>query len=270
MNTTHSPLHPMPRFRRAALASMLAVPLLAAAGGGGHGHGHGVPTVQFSGCTEFVGVAPVDADAARALVPTAYTLVADALGARLVVRLADCEALRVGPRPARPGRVAQYGLIIVSPDGTAADPNTGINNYTLGYLSNSPLLVQALRDAGVPAQLDEALAYEAPAAAGEFFAAASPERAQAGPRWFVHGTVGAPVVPTTFLANWWVAGPGGRTTKMATTVPLISFDFSSQVSFTTSRQGAFATLLPGHRIAAFPLSFRGAFPAATMLTTVTR
>jgi hypothetical protein len=171
--------------------------------------------------------------------------------------------------------VAQVGLIIVSPDGTGTDPNTAINNYTLGYVSNSPALVQALRGAGVPAVLDEGLAYTAPAptaagGSGDLFVAVAPEHPAAGPRWFLHGTVNVPGFDTSFLANWWVAGPGGRETKMATTLPLISFDFGSQVSFTTQRQGALATLLPGHRIENFVLSFRGAFPAATMVTTVTR
>ncbi|RVU49288.1 hypothetical protein [Rubrivivax rivuli] len=259
--------------RTAALA-LLWCPLLALASGDGPG-GSQPPTVQFTQCTEFVGVAVVDAAAARALVPARYTLVADAAGARLVVRAADCAAVRVGARPARPGRVAQVGLIIVSPDGTGTDPNTAINNYTLGYVSNSPALVQALRGAGVPAVLDEGLAYTAPAptaagGSGDLFVAVAPEHPAAGPRWFLHGTVNVPGFDTSFLANWWVAGPGGRETKMATTLPLISFDFGSQVSFTTQRQGALATLLPGHRIENFVLSFRGAFPAATMVTTVTR
>lgn len=222
------------------------------------------PTVSFAGCTEFVGVAPVDATAARALVPAAYTLVSDAAGAKLVVRVADCAAVQVGSQPARPGRVGQVGLIIVSPDGTATDPLTSINNYTLLYAADSRALVQALRSAGIPAALDDGLAYEA--AAGELFAAIAPPE---GTRWTLWGTVNAPALPQPFLANWWYAGPRGEA-KMATTIPSIAFDFGSQVSFYASRAGVLGSLLPSSRIAGFPLSFRGAFDAGTMVVSVKR
>ena len=231
-----------------------------------------VATVHFAQCTEFVGVAPVDAAKARALVPAHYTPVADAAGARLVVRAADCASVRVGALPAKPGRVAQIGIIILSPDGTATDPNTAINNYTLTYASDAPALVSLLRAAGVPAALDLGLAYEVspPAGSGsEFYVAVSPELdAGAGHRatWFLHGTVNSPVVPTTFLANWWRRG-GGREVKMATDIPVISFDFASQVRFATSRQNAVGGLLGANGLTSFPLSFRGAFAAGTMVVT---
>lgn len=229
-------------------------------------------TVQFAQCTEFVGVAPVDAVKARALVPATYTPVIDAAGARQVVRAADCTSVRVGMRPPKPGRVAQIGIIIFSPDGTAADPNTGINNYTLTYASNAPALVAVLRAAGVPVALDLGLAYEIspPLGAGsEFYVAVSPELdGGAGNRatWFLHGSVNTPLVPTTFLANWW-RREGAREVKMATDIPAISFDFASQVRFATSRLNTVGGLLGANGLAGFPLSFRGAFAAGTMLVT---
>ncbi len=70
-------------------------------------------------------------------------------------------------------------------------------------------------------------------------------------------------VPTPLLANWWVLD-GSKETKMATTLPLILFDFASEVSFTTSRQNLIGRLLQANQIARFPLSFRGAFAAGTM------
>lgn len=260
------------------LAALLFVPALACGAAQASGPGNSNSTVQFAQCTEFIGVAFIDAAKARAQVPQRYTLVADAAGARLVVRAADCASVRVGNGPARPARVAQIGIIIVSPDGTAADPNTGINNYTLTYASNSPALVLALRAAGVPAALDMGLAYEinpassAPGAGSEFYVAVSPEwdgGASNRATWYLHGSVNTPVVPSTFVANWWRL-EGGRETKMATTVPVITLDFGSQVSFATSRLNTVGQLLPGNGVAGFPLSFRGAFDAATMLTSVSR
>lgn len=234
-------------------------------------HGPSSIAVQFAQCTEFVGVAPVDAIKARALVPTAYTPFIDAAGARLVVRAADCASVRVGSLPPKPGRVAQIGIIIFSPDGTATDPNTGINNYTLSYASNAPALVGALRTAGLPAQLDLGLAYEInpPQGAGsEFYVAVSPELdGGAGATWFLHGSVNTPLAPTTFVANWW-HDDGRREVKMATDIPAISFDFSSQVRFATSRLNTVGGLLGSNGLAGFPLSFRGAFAAGTMRVTV--
>lgn len=221
--------------------------------------------VEFTRCTEFVGVAPVNEAAARALVPSRYTLVADAAGARLLVRVTDCEGIRVGLLPRRPGRVAQIGLIIVSPDGTATDPNTSINNYTLSYATNVPALVVRLQQADVPAVLDLNLAYEFAPAQGpsELYAAVTPSYGQS-PTWFVHGSVTHPTIETTFLANWWVA-KGQSETKMATTFPVIFFDFTSTVSFYTSRNNVIGQLIGGNRIANFPLSFRGAYAQASMV-----
>ena len=225
-----------------------------------------LPNTRFGDCTEFVGVAPVPEAPARALVPQRFTPVVVGGMAQLVVRVADCRVVQVGRAPARAGRVGQIGLIIASPDGTATDPNTSINNSTLSYASNVPALVLALRAAQLPAALDIGLAYEVtPAAAGEFYAAVTPE-VGLGSAWFLHGTVGSPTVPTSFLANWWGTG-GRRTVKMATTIPAISFDFGSVVSYTGSRLSVVGPLLGGNRLQSFPVSFRGAFASGTMVVT---
>lgn len=224
--------------------------------------------VQFSRCTEFVGVAAADAAGVRALVPLRYMPVVDAAGAKLVVRVADCEAVRVGSLPARPGRVAQIGAIIVSPDGTGTDPNTSINNYTLSYATDAPALALLLRAAGVPAAIDTGLTIEAtPAGSGhEFYAAVSPEIDTGSPTWFLHGTVYTPTLASPFLANWWRYG-GGRETKMATDIPSIGFDFSSVMAFTTSRRNLVGRLLPGNQVSSFQITFRGAFAEGTMTVT---
>jgi hypothetical protein len=228
----------------------------------------GALDVQFSGCTESVGITPVQYDKARALVPQRYELVTDVQGAKMVVRAAECQGIRVGKQPARPGRIAQVGLIIQSPDGTATDPNTSINNYTLSYSSDHPALVLALRSLGVPAAPSNHIRFEvSPTAAdlNELYVAAVPDSGLS-PIWFLHGAVKTPTVPSPFLANWWVLD-GRQEIKMATHLPLIFFDFTSDVSFTTSRVNPLGQLLLSNHVARFPVSFRGAFEGGAMRVT---
>ena len=260
------PIHPL---RALALAAALA------AAGAASAHGGNAPlTVQFSGCTEFVGVAAADAVRVRARVPQRFTPIVDAAGAKLVVRVADCSAVKVGALPARPGRVAQIGAMIFSPDGTATDPNTAINNYTLSYATNSPSLAVALRSTGVPAVLDEGLAIEATPTGGAngaaaFYAAVSPDFELGSPTWFLHGTVFTPGFNSPFLANWWQA-VGAADVKMSTDIPSIAFDFGSVMTFATSRRNAIGALLPDNVVTNWQLTFRGAFDAGTMTVTQRR
>ncbi len=223
--------------------------------------------VRFENCTEFVGVAPVDEVKARALVPTPYQLVTDDAGAKLVVRISDCQGISVNHRPAKPGTVAHIGIMLYSPDGTATDPNTSINNYTLTYTSNLADLVKGLNKQGVSALLDSQLAYEVTPLSGpaEFYASVSPNVGNA-PTWSLHGSMTDPQVPSEFLANWWQFSAKGEI-KMATTIPLIYFDFSSQVSFLTSRENQIGALIGSNQIAHFPVSFRGQFAIAEMVVT---
>lgn len=253
-----TPRHPHPATAAALLATTLAAPALA---------GEPPLTVQFTNCTEFVGLAPAKAVESRAKVPAAYNLLVGAQGATLVVRVTDCQGVQVGAQRARPGRVAQVGLLISSPDGTATDPNTSINNYTLTYATNLPALAVALAARGVAATLDTGLAYEFTPATGssELYAAVSPEL-DASPTWFLHGTVNAPGIPIPFLANWW-QGSGRQAVKMSSTFPDILFDFGASVTLTTSRRNAIGQLLPGGNTTGFPVSFRGAYTTATMTVT---
>lgn len=221
--------------------------------------------VLFEDCTEFVGIAPVDGTKARSLLPSRYTLVTDTEGAKLVVRIANCQSIRVNQHHPQPGTVAHIGLMVYSPDGTATDPNTSINNYTLSFTSNVAELVKSLRQADIAASFDANLAYEFSPATGpsELYAAVTPDN-PASTSWFVHGTVTNPLIPSPFLANWWASTHKGQV-KMATDIPLIYFDFTSNVRFFTSRQNPIGDLIGSNQIASFPLSFRGQFASATML-----
>ncbi len=224
-------------------------------------------TVQFSQCSEFVGLVPVDAGKAQALLPPRYTLVVDGADtARLVVRMTDCKAIRVGALPARAGRLAQAGLLIVSPDGTASDPNTGINNYTLTYASNVPALVLGLVGQDVPAALDAEMEYAVtpPLGAGSrLYAAVAPELGDST-RFFLDGTVNTPSYASTFLANWWRLS-GGTSIRMQTEFPTIAFDFASSVAFTTNPANVLGKLTGTARVTSFAITYRGTYDAATMV-----
>ena len=224
-------------------------------------------TVKFSQCSEFVGLVPIPAAKAQALLPARYTLVVDAANtARLVVRMTDCQAIRVGALPARAGRLAQAGLLIVSPDGTASDPNTGINNYTLTYASNVPALVLGLASQGVPAALDAQMEYvvNPPQGAGSaLYAAVAPEIGDST-RFFLDGSVNTPTFATTFLANWWRVD-GKRQIRMQTDFPTIAFDFASSVAFTTNSANMLGQLTGTSRVTSFAITYRGMYDAATMV-----
>jgi hypothetical protein len=226
------------------------------------GVGH-ASTLDFNDCTEFVGVAAVDFERARALVPSQYTLVTDNAGAKLVVRVTGCESVRVGLQKTRPARVAQVGIMVYSPDGTGTDPNTSINNYTLSYATDLPALAGALRLAGVPATIDPNLAYEFTQGDPAELYAAVTQSLQSWNAWTLYGTIHTPTYTTTFLANWWLV-QGSREIKMESVFPVIAFDFASRVSLFTSRQSALGLLLKANRIENFPLSFRGAYSFARM------
>ena len=227
-------------------------------------------TVQFNDCSEFVGLVAIDPAKARLQLPARYTLVLDGANtARLVVRMSDCKAIRVGALPAHAGRLAQIGLLIVSPDGTASDPNTGINNYTLTYASNAPALVLGLLAQGVPAALDAAMEYEVRPPLGQgssLYAAVAPELGDS-PRFFLDGTVNTPTYDTPFLANWWRLN-GAKQTRMQTNIPDIAFDFASSVAFTTGSTNIIGRLLDTNRVSSFAVTYRGRFDSGTMIVNV--
>lgn len=74
------------------------------------------------------------------MVPARYSLVADASGVRLVVRVSNCESFGSGASRGRPGTIAHIGIMINSPDGTGTDPNVSFytsSNNTIGQFLGS-------------------------------------------------------------------------------------------------------------------------------------
>ena len=224
--------------------------------------------VDLNNCTEFAGVSPINEIQARALVPSKYKLVVNGTKASLVVRVSDCQEVSVNGHPGKPGRVAHIGVELISPDGTATDPNTSINNYTLSYASNIPELVEGLNRFALPAVKAPELDYEfaPPNGPSLLYASVAPLDPNS-PAWFLYGTVTNPTIPSPFLANWWYLSNSGQV-KMATTFPKIYFDFTSTVSFYTSSKNIIGTLIGGNSINNFPVSFRGQYTYAQMIVTL--
>ena len=221
-------------------------------------------SASLQNCTELIGFGPISFASARALVPADYTLVPFNGSAGLVVRAARCESVRFGNSQARPATVAQIGIAVVPPDGTG-----DINNYQLLYATDDAQLADALNEAGVPAALDRALAYEfSPDSGGhgEVYAAVSATDTQAA--WFLTGVAdlpppgGSPVV-----ANWWANG-SQRTAKMSTSIPSIGYGAAS-FSLHTSKQSLVGHLIGGNTDSAFVFfNARGVFAAGTLLISV--
>ncbi|MFN0301005.1 MAG: hypothetical protein ACKVQU_11720 [Burkholderiales bacterium] len=226
--------------------------------------------VTFKECTEFVGVGSVDGAKADALVPNRFKI-ASFYGipgqSSIVVRVSHCGSIAVDGRHGKPGTVAHIGINIVAPVEGA-----NINNYTIAYASDHQQLVAKLQNAGIPAEFDPDLMYEAPRAGvskGRVFAAINTEHS---PQWLVKGTFDGPFKPfpgaEPFVANWWRAGPNFAI-KMETTIDSISFLDASEVSFFTSRHNIIGNLIGGHKIGTFDeLPVRGVFGNAEMKVTV--
>jgi len=232
-------------------------------GWGAPGGGKGF-VVDFTQCTEFAGVGPVDLAKASALVPPVFTTQPAGTTAAIVVRATSCGDVSVnGGRPV-PTIISQIGVEIVPPDGTG-----DINNYTLIYLSNNPELVLAFNRAGVPAALDPDLKYEftydSSGTAGELYVEADAFNL---PAYFLTGTETDPSgAGSDFKANWWFATPR-EIVKQASDFPDIAFG-TSNISLHTTRTGMLGKLIGGNTDSDFHfLPVRGVYASAHMQVTV--
>jgi hypothetical protein len=237
----------------------LLAPVIASADNSNRGF-----SVDFSQCTEAVGVGPVSLTAASALVPAQFTtlpiVATPASTAAIVVRATSCAGVRVDGGTSLPTHISQIGVEIVAPD------NTGdINNYTLIYVSNNPELVTAFNHAGVPALLDPTLTYQftydSTGTAGEIYVKAE---GSGLPAYFISGTETDPTAPGfDFKANWWYAAPKG-TVKQASDFPNIAFG-TAAITLHTDRTSLLGQLIGGNTDSDFHyLPLRGKYPSAHM------
>jgi hypothetical protein len=249
----------------ASLGMVFALVSLARADEGNRGL-----SVDFTQCTEAVGVGPVSLAKASALVPPVFTTLPIATAnapttAAIVVRATSCGGVRVDSGASLPTNISQVGVEVVSPDGTG-----DINNYTLVYLSNNPELVKRFNHAGVPALLDPGLTYQftfdPTGAAGEIYVEAE---GFGVPAYFITGTEADPTGPAfDFKANWWYAADKGLV-KQASDFPNIAFG-TANISFHTDRTSVLGQLIGGNTDTDFHyLPVRGKYATAHMVVTVT-
>jgi len=240
-----------------ALASMATQPVNAQARGF---------SVDFTQCTEFVGVGPVDFARASSLVQPAFTTLPVGSTAAIVVRATRCAGAQVNGGPGVPTIISQIGIEISSPDGTG-----DINNYTLIYVTDNAPLALAFRIAGLPAIFDPTLTYEftydSTGKSGELYVEGN---GQGLPAYFLTGTETDPSGGgSDFKANWWYQGFAG-VIKQASDFPNIAFG-PANVSLHTSREGVLGKLIGGNTDTDFHfLPVRGVYPAAHIDVTITR
>jgi hypothetical protein len=220
-------------------------------------------TADFTNCSEFAGWGPVaNTPLATSLVPANFTTLLESGQATIVIRASNCEGVSVNGSKAVPTTLSHIGIGVVSPDGSGT-----INNYTLVYLTNNPLLAESFQHAGMPAIFDPTLDYEysgtADTAGSLYVGASAPWLTP----YFLAGTEQAATGPQLFIANWWYLGPEG-VMKQQTTFPAIAFG-AADVTFHTSASSLVGKLIGGNSDANFPyFDARGVYSTAHMVVTV--
>lgn len=220
-------------------------------------------SVDFSQCTEFAGVGPVDFARASSLVQPAFTTLQTGSTAAIVVRATSCASAQVNGGGGVPTIISQIGIEIVPPDGTG-----DINNYTLTYVTDNAQLALAFHRVGLPVIFDPTITYEftydSTGKSGELYV----EAEGAGlPAYFLTGTETDPSGGgSDFKANWWYKGFAG-VIKQASDFPNISFG-PANVSLHMSRESVLGKLTGGNTDTDFHFfPVRGIYPAAHMEVT---
>jgi hypothetical protein len=225
-------------------------------------------TIDFTGCTEFAGVGPVNLAKASTLVPPQFQALQTGPGTGgIVVRAGSCAGVSVNGGPSIPTMFSQVGVEIVPPDHTG-----DINNYLLFYISNNARLVLALNLAGAPALYDPNLlyqfTYDSTGKSGELYVQAE---ALGVPAYTIYGAETDPTAPYgDFTANWWALTRQGGIVKEAGDYPNISFGTSNNTVF-TDKNSELGQLIGGNTDSNFSLlPLRGIIPTAQIVVTVSK
>lgn len=218
--------------------------------------------VSFAGCTEFAGLTYVPTENVADLVPPEFELAHFTTEAEavVVVRIANCQAVRVKKGKARPGTVAQVGVTLAGPDTTS-----DINNYTLWYVTDNKDLARELSKLGVDAEYSRHIDYDFNPGVGGTGSFNVNVGANHAPNYVLNGTATIPTAAAVpFVASWWYDTCGG-VVQMRTELPQIQFGAStmSLVSADSDLADLVETLPAG-----FPgLDSYNAFAAAHMVVT---
>jgi hypothetical protein len=213
--------------------------------------------VDFAGCSEVAGIGFVPRANARPLVPAEYELAGDAENAVMVVRAVKCDAVSVAGHSAEPSTLTQIGITV-----TGQDPSADINNYTLWYISDQPLLTATLTAAGASAEQSQHISYTRTAeSAGESLDfVATPSRA---PAHELHGPVVTPTAAAVpFTATWWAETARGSL-RMRTVIPSIAFGGAS-MTLSTPAESSLGKLIGAPSLTFALLDSYNTFASAQM------
>jgi hypothetical protein len=210
--------------------------------------------VEFEDCDVFAGLAQVSASRARALVPSAYTLVGDAQNTNMVVRVAHCADTVVDGKATGSTIISHIGIGLVGPDTTV-----NLNNYTLWYATDNALLHARLTAAGLAADKSNFLNLDLAANGTLTVESGSPHT----PSFEIHGTATLPTAaPIPTSATWWENGGKGAVSSR-TVLPTIQFG-SAQTVLTTPADSELAALIGAPTLTFAVLDSYNLFPGGTM------
>jgi hypothetical protein len=214
--------------------------------------------VTFAGCAEFAGIGFVPAANARPLVPTSYSLAGTAANAVVVVRVVRCSSSVVDGKSLGETLTSQIGISVTGQDTTA-----DINNYTLFYATNQPLLHARYEAAGLKTDQTNEIDLELSGAKLEADSSSSKT-----PEFEVEGASAVPTAaPVQFVASWWGNGPHG-VVRSRTVLPTIRFG-SSTVTLTTPLGSALAKLAGSTQLKFALLDSYNTFASAKLEVRVT-
>ncbi len=247
-------------FRKLSLSALAVVCAAACSAGSGEDTGVSAAAlssphdfdVSFDACSEFAGLGYVPAVNAQSRVPAGYTLAVDGSNAILVARVVSCGGVSVDGKKARRTELSQIGIMLVGPDASAS-----INNYTLWFDTNNPLLAAKLGAAGVDSDNGQ-VSYTLSSGENLLASASAPHV----PAHQLNGPVTPGTEPVPFSASWWFDGRHG-TVRMRTEFPAIRFGGAS-VTLTTPAGSALAAVIGGTSLTFAVLDSFNAFDAALM------
>jgi hypothetical protein len=216
---------------------------------------------DFDNCVEYAGVATVPLANAAPLVPAPFVPASYGAGlTAIVVRVAGCKSVSIEGGAPESGTVLQIGVNINAPNGTG-----NINNYSLFYLTTSLAVAEGLQRAGVQAEYNPFLLYDAVTnndGKGHVFLA---NGFFPPPPFVIDSPVVSPTPSTpatSFLAEWWQKD-GNLSLDLYDNVPVIYFaDNSPNVTLYAPPESSLGKLIGGDQVTFDALSVEDLIPTS--------